>query len=98
MVGAVHAQSFSGSVDIRTKEWQDNQTIDVDTFSGSVQLHVPDRAYGTVHFNSFSGRLSAELPFVQHEQPAIVHGPAGLARRRGRRQLAAQDLQWKRRD
>ena len=64
VVGAVHAQSFSGSVDIRTKEWQDNQTINVDTFSGSVQLHVPDRAYGTVHFNSFSGRLSAELPLT----------------------------------
>ena len=63
-VGLFHAQSFSGPVEIRAKEWQVNQTIDVNTFSGSVQLHVPDRAYGTVHFNSFSGRLRAEPPLT----------------------------------
>ena len=33
----------------------EDQTIDVDTFSGNVELHVPDSARGSVSFNSFSG-------------------------------------------
>jgi len=38
----------------------------VDTFSGSIELHVPDSARGTVTFNSFSGRLNSEMPLTMH--------------------------------
>jgi DUF4097 and DUF4098 domain-containing protein YvlB len=53
-------------VTIREKTWDPDQTIDVDTFSGGIELHVPDSARGTVTFNSFSGRLNSEMPLVMH--------------------------------
>ena len=61
--GSVRAHTFSGSVTIREKSW-DNQTIDVDTFSGNIDLHLPDSARGTVSFNSFSGRLDSDVPLT----------------------------------
>ena len=66
VAGPVRAHSFSGSVVIREKSWDSNQTIDVDTFSGSVDLHVPETARGTVSFNSFSGRLNSAMPLTMH--------------------------------
>ena len=36
----------------------------VDTFSGSIDLHVPDSARGNVRFHSFSGHLTSELPLT----------------------------------
>lgn len=64
--GSVKAKTFSGSVSIREKTWQPHQTIDVDTFSGNVELRVPDNASGTVTFNSFSGRLNSDMPLTLH--------------------------------
>jgi hypothetical protein len=62
--GPIQVHSFSGSVDIRERSWQPNQTIDVDTFSGNVELRVPDSAQASVIFNSFSGRLNSEMPLT----------------------------------
>jgi hypothetical protein len=64
VTGPIRAHSFSGSIMIREKTWEPNQTIDVDTFSGNVELHVPDSARGSVSFNSFSGRLNSEMPLT----------------------------------
>ena len=64
--GSVQAHTFSGSVTIRQKSWEPNETIDVDTFSGNIDLHVPDGARGTVTFNSFSGHLNSEMPLTLH--------------------------------
>ena len=66
VTGSIRAHTFSGAVTIREKSWDPDQTIDVDTFSGSIQLYVPDNARGTVTFNSFSGRLNSEMPLVMH--------------------------------
>lgn len=66
VAGSVRAHTFSGSVTIRQKSWEPDQTIDVDTFSGSIELHLPDTARGTVTFNSFSGRLNSEMPLTLH--------------------------------
>jgi hypothetical protein len=66
VTGRVEAHTFSGSVMIRAKAWEPNQTIDVETFSGDVEVHVPDSARGTVIFNSFSGRLNSEMPLTLH--------------------------------
>jgi hypothetical protein len=66
VVGSIQAHSFSGSVMIREKSWGPNLTIDVDTFSGNVELHVPGDANGSVSFHSFSGRLSSEMPLTLH--------------------------------
>jgi DUF4097 and DUF4098 domain-containing protein YvlB len=65
-VGSVQAHTFSGSVEIHEARWSDPRTIDVDTFSGSVELRVPGDARGDVTFNSFSGRLDSVLPLIMH--------------------------------
>ena len=64
--GSVRAHTFSGSVTIRQRSWETNQAIDVETFSGGIELHVPDTARGTVTFNSFSGHLNSEMPLTMH--------------------------------
>jgi hypothetical protein len=64
--GSVQAHTFSGSVTIREKSWESTGSIDVDTFSGGIELHVPESARGTVTFNSFSGRLNSEMPLTMH--------------------------------
>jgi hypothetical protein len=64
VTGPIDAHTFSGSIAIRAKTWQPNQTIDIDTFSGNVDLHVPENARGSVSFNSFSGHLDSERPLV----------------------------------
>ena len=64
--GPVKAHTFSGAVVIREKAWGSRQVIDVDTFSGNIDLRVPDSAKGSVAFNSFSGRLNSELPLTLH--------------------------------
>jgi len=66
ITGSVQAHTFSGPVEIRSKNWQDRQSITVDTFSGNIQLHVPENARGHVTFNSFSGRLNSEMPLTLH--------------------------------
>jgi hypothetical protein len=66
ITGSVRAHTFSGPVEIRSKNWQDRQSITVDTFSGNIQLHVPENARGHVTFNSFSGRLNSEMPLTLH--------------------------------
>jgi DUF4097 and DUF4098 domain-containing protein YvlB len=64
VIGPIEAHTFSGAISIRAKTWQPNQTIDVDTFSGNIDLHVPENARGSVSFNSFSGHLDSERPLV----------------------------------
>ena len=64
MSGPVKAHTFSGAVAIREKAWGSRQVIDVDTFSGNIDLRVPEGAKGSVTFNSFSGRLNSELPLT----------------------------------
>ena len=64
MAGSIRVHTFSGPVDVRTTTWRPNQSVDVDTFSGNVELHVPETAGGTVSFNSFSGHLNSEIPLT----------------------------------
>src|SRR4051812_9224317 len=65
--GSISAKTFSGPVSIREKSWEPNRSsIEVETFSGSIDVRVPDTARGTVTFNSFSGHLNSELPLTMH--------------------------------
>jgi len=66
VAGSVQAHTFSGPVTIRENSWESSRTIDVDTFSGSIDLHVPDSAHGSVTFSSFSGRLNSVMPLTMH--------------------------------
>jgi hypothetical protein len=62
--GSIQADTFSGPVLIREKTWDANRAINVKTFSGNVELHVPDSASGQVTFDTFSGRLNSEMPLT----------------------------------
>ena len=62
--GPIRVHTFSGPVDIRTSTWGADQSVDVDTFSGSVNLHIPDTAAGTINFHSFSGHLNSDIPLT----------------------------------
>ena len=64
--GSIQADTFSGPVLIREKSWDANRTINVKTFSGNVELHVPEGASGQVTFDTFSGRLNSEMPLTLH--------------------------------
>lgn len=64
IAGPVQAHTFSGTVEIRERSWQPRQSIEVDTFSGSVELHVPESAKAAVTFSSFSGHLDAGMPLT----------------------------------
>ncbi len=64
--GAVRAQTFSGSVTIGQRSGATQPAVDVQTFSGGVQLHLPDSTRSTVTFNSFSGHLSSEMPLTMN--------------------------------
>jgi DUF4097 and DUF4098 domain-containing protein YvlB len=59
----VKAHTFSGPVEIRAKDWHD-EDMDVDTFSGNITLRVPEGARARISFNSFSGRLNSDLPLT----------------------------------
>jgi DUF4097 and DUF4098 domain-containing protein YvlB len=67
VTGPIKAHTFSGPIEIRARNWQDDQEIDVDTFSGNVTLRVPVGAQGLVTFNSFSGHLNSDLPLTLRE-------------------------------
>jgi arylamine N-acetyltransferase len=64
IAGPVQAHSFSGSIQIREKSFEGAQRIDVQTFSGSIEVHVPESTRAAVSFNSFSGRLDCEMPLT----------------------------------
>jgi hypothetical protein len=60
--GPIRGKSFSGPFEIRAASWSDAQRLEVETFSGSVDLHVPDSTQGTVEFDSFSGQFRSAFP------------------------------------
>jgi hypothetical protein len=64
IVGPVQAHTFSGSVEVRERTWQPRESIEIDTFSGSVDLHIPQTAKAAVSFNSFSGHLDSAMPLT----------------------------------
>ena len=63
---AIDAHTFSGPVALRLGAWRRDERIDIKTFSGAIELRVPDNAAGHVDFNSFSGKLNSELPLTLH--------------------------------
>jgi len=62
--GSYKVHTFSSRVRLNNVLWQDRQSIDVNTFSGSVDLQLSANAAGTVSFDSFSGDLKSDLPLT----------------------------------
>ena len=67
-------KTFSGKVTVAATRWSDGQTLEIDTFSGAIDLRVPGDARAELAFNSFSGDLESDLPIT-------------LSRARGRRNV-----------
>jgi len=64
VAGPVRGRSFSGPFDIQAASWREHAMIDVETFSGRVDVRLPSTAQGTVDFDSFSGQLSTTEPLI----------------------------------
>lgn len=64
VAGPVKAHSFSGPIVVRQNAWGPDSAVDADTFSGSIEVHVPENAKADVSFSSFSGRLNSDLPLT----------------------------------
>jgi hypothetical protein len=62
--GSHKVHSFSARVRLNDVGWQPQQSIDVETFSGSIDVQLPAAASASVSFNSFSGDLKSDLPLT----------------------------------
>lgn len=62
MAGPVRAKTFSGTIRLESTSTGDD--LDLDTFSGDVELRLPPTAGADVHFNSFSGGIDSDLPLT----------------------------------
>jgi len=62
VAGPVRAHSFSGPVEISEKVFEGSQTIDVQTFSGGIDVRLPASARAAISFHSFSGHLDSDIP------------------------------------
>ena len=62
MSGPVRAKTFSGTIHLESTSTGDD--LDLDTFSGDVELRLPPTAGADVEFNSFSGGIDSDLPLT----------------------------------
>jgi DUF4097 and DUF4098 domain-containing protein YvlB len=62
--GSTDAETFSGSIELTPGAWKGDEQIRCKTFSGDIEVGLPQGASTTVDFNSFSGDLDSKLPLV----------------------------------
>ncbi|MGE3275849.1 MAG: DUF4097 domain-containing protein [Vicinamibacterales bacterium] len=60
--GALEVKTFSGDVNITASSWSDGDDVELTTFSGEIELKLPENARGNLRFNSFSGDFNSDLP------------------------------------
>ena len=60
--GSQNIDGFSSDITIESNDFGDGNNIDINTFSGDVQLRLPSSARGSIDFNTFSGRFESDLP------------------------------------
>jgi len=61
-------KTFSGAIDLRLAASATSPELDLETFSGSIGIKVPDGAKAALTFDSFSGQLTSDLPLTLNEQ------------------------------
>jgi DUF4097 and DUF4098 domain-containing protein YvlB len=64
----VSAKTFSGAIDVRLVPAVTSPELDLETFSGAIELRVSDGAKAALNFDSFSGKLTSDLPLTLQEQ------------------------------
>lgn len=60
--GMVSANSFSGEIDIDATGQGASPDLDMETFSGTMNVRLAAGARGQIDFNTFSGSLDADIP------------------------------------
>ncbi|MBW8860954.1 MAG: DUF4097 family beta strand repeat protein [Acidobacteria bacterium] len=64
VAGPIRAHSFSGQVQISERAFDGSHTIDVQTFSGGIDVRMPESARAAISFQSFSGHLDSDIPLT----------------------------------
>jgi DUF4097 and DUF4098 domain-containing protein YvlB len=64
VTGPVDAETFSGRIYLAPAAWQDGQSLRAKTFSGDIEVRLPESASGTVQFDSFSGDVNSDVPLT----------------------------------
>ena len=64
VAGAIHARVFSGRIDVALAGSVDTPELELDTFSGDIEVRVGASATGNVEFRSVSGRLASDYPLL----------------------------------
>ena len=64
VTGSVDAETFSGQIYLAPAAWQQGQTVRAKTFSGDIEVRLPESAAGTVEFDSFSGEVDSQVPLT----------------------------------
>jgi DUF4097 and DUF4098 domain-containing protein YvlB len=64
VTGPIAAKTFSGDIHIALASGIDRPDLNIDTFSGDIEVRVPPSAKADVNFHSFSGDLTSDLPLT----------------------------------
>ena len=64
VTGSVDAETFSGQIYLAPAAWQQGQSVRAKTFSGDIEVKLPESAAGTIEFDSFSGDVDSQLPLT----------------------------------
>jgi DUF4097 and DUF4098 domain-containing protein YvlB len=64
----VKAKTFSGPLNLRLAADASEPQLDLETFSGRIDLQVPDATRGQIDFSTFSGDLTSDIPLTLHRQ------------------------------
>jgi DUF4097 and DUF4098 domain-containing protein YvlB len=85
--GATELDTFSGEVLVEATAWPDGQELDVNTFSGAINVRMPSDVRGELAFNTFSGDLTSDVPLTlssvkgrRNVQATLNGGGAGRVR------------------
>jgi DUF4097 and DUF4098 domain-containing protein YvlB len=63
---SLSCKTFSGNITVRMTGGAPD--ADLETFSGDIDLRVPDSAKASLAFDSFSGTMTADMPLTLQEQ------------------------------
>jgi len=62
------AKTFSGKIDLELAAHVTQPELDLETFSGAIELTVPGGAGAAVDLDTFSGGINSEVPLTVHSQ------------------------------
>jgi DUF4097 and DUF4098 domain-containing protein YvlB len=62
--GPVDAETFSGAIHVAPASWVKDQSLRAKTFSGDIEVRLPQAAGGNLEFDSFSGDIQSDMPLT----------------------------------